>query len=352
LTVRLNTSDWDSLRLSQLPFIWEQIIEIKIRLMESFWQRPANPYNCYLLDERDRSLIESIEKILAPNLPPSWQHFYGELSKIDRLVWAQIDRIRGTFTLAITPTDLVAELSPIWERQPSIFITSAVDLTTNAIGYRQELGLSEITSVKFPLDRQKDAFKLYIPRWMPMPNTSKFQPVLVDEIKHLLYLINSSPKFVVILIQDTPLQAQLAAILAAEWGTRVQVEQTDLNESNILVSGWEFWQQHQDDLPTPKLMIIPTLPIPSLEDPIVAAKVGFYKQQRQDWFRLYLLPTGLRILHRAIAPMRSSQGIVAIFDNRIDRRIYGKQVLASLNPMVRINYSELSWLNSAKHPII
>ena len=151
----------------------------------------------------------------------------------------------------------------------------------------------------------------------------------------------------VILIQDTPLKAQLAAILAAEWGTRVQVDRADLTEANILVCGWEFWQQHQDDLPTPELMIIATLPIPSLEDPLVAAKVSFYKQQKQDWFRLYLLPTGLRILHRAIAPIRSSHGVVAIFDNRIDRRIYGKQVLAALNPNVRINYLDLSWLDSA-----
>ncbi|MCY7366644.1 MAG: ATP-dependent DNA helicase, partial [Chamaesiphon sp.] len=262
--------------------------------------------------------------------------------QLDRLVWAQIDRTHGTFTLAITPTDLVASLAPIWQRQPSILITSSVDLTAKAIGYRQELGLSDVTSIKFPLDKQKDSFKLYLPPWMPMPNTSKFQPVLVDEIKHLLYLTNNHPKFVVILIQDTPLQAQLAAILAAEWGTRVQVEQTSLNESNILVSGWEFWQQHQDHLPMPALMIIATLPIPSLEDPLVAAKVAFYKQQRQDWFRLYLLPTGLRILHRAIAPMRSSQGIVAIFDNRIDRRSYGQQVLASLTPMVRISYADLN----------
>jgi ATP-dependent DNA helicase DinG len=92
-------------------------------------------------------------------------------------------------------------------------------------------------------------------------------------------------------------------------------------------------------------MIIPTLPIPSLEDPLVAAKVNFYKQQKQDWFRLYLLPTGLRILHRAIDPIRSAQGMVAIFDNRIDRRSYGKQVLAALSPCARINYPDLSWFD-------
>jgi ATP-dependent DNA helicase DinG len=347
LTVKLTAEDWDSLRSSQPSSNWDRIGAIKIQLMASLWQRPTNPYNRYLLDDIDRVLIRSLQNLLTPNLPLNWQKFDREFSQIDhRLVSAQIDRARGTFTLSITPTDLVAALAPIWERQPSILITSAVDLTAKAIGYRQELGLSEVTSIKFPLDKQKDSFKLYIPRWMPMPNTSKFQPILVDEIKHLLYLTNSQPKFVVILIQDTPLQAQIAAIIAAEWGTRVRVEQTNLNEANILISGWEFWQQHQDDLPTPGLMIIPTLPIPSLEDPLVAAKVSFYKQQRQDWFRLYLLPTGLRILHRAIAPMRSSQGIVAIFDNRIDRRIYGQQVLASLNPMVRINYTELSSIGS------
>jgi ATP-dependent DNA helicase DinG len=178
-----------------------------------------------------------------------------------------------------------------------------------------------------------------------MPNTSKFQPILVDEIQQLLHLIDGSPKFVVILVSDTPLQGQLAAILAAEWGSRVRVERTDLNESNILVSGWAFWQAHQDELPTPQLTIVTTLPIPSLEDPLVAAKVSFYKQQKQDWFRLYLLPTGLRILHRAIDPMRTSQGIVAIFDNRINQRSYGKQVLTALMPSARINYPDLSWLD-------
>ena len=348
LTHRIYPQDWDKLRTTQPPAIWEQIVRIKIQLMENLWQRPSNPYNCYLLDAEDRSLLESLDKLFGSNLPPNWQQFDRELAAAtERLVWAEIDRTRGTFTLAITPTDLVARLAPIWHRQPAILITSAVDLRAEAIGYRQELGLGEIASVKFPLDRQKDLFKLYIPRWMPMPNTSKFQPVLFDEIQHLLHSIASRPQFVVILIQDTPLKAQLAATLAAEWGSRVQVDRTELNEANILVCGWEFWQQHQDDLPTPQLMIIATLPIPSLEDPLVAAKVSFYKQQKQDWFRLYLLPTGLRILHRAIAPMRSSQGIVAIFDNRIDRRTYGKQVLASLAPNIRINYADLNRLNSA-----
>ncbi len=353
LTITLTPEDWDFLRVSQTPSQWQSIGEVEIQLMENLWQRPPNPYNCYLLDVEDRSRVVELVERLSPTLPDKWQAFNTRCSKgeatprIDpknELIWATIDRTHAKFTLSIAPINPTDRLAPIWQQQPSVLITSAVDTSKDAVGFRQELGLGELTTVKFLLDRQSDIIQLYIPRWMPMPNTPKFQPILIDEIQHILYLIRGEPKFVVILIGDTPLQAQIAAILAAEWGSRVQVEQTDLNEANILISGWEFWQQHQDDLPIPKVMIIPTLPIPSLEDPLVAAKVNFYKHQKQDWFRFYLLPTGLKILHRSIAPIRSSQGIVAIFDNRIDRRSYGKQVLAALAPAARINYADLSWL--------
>ncbi len=346
LTVTLKPQDWHDLRLSQPPTKWEKIGHAKIQLLETLWQRPDNPYNCYLLDPIERSTIELIIDLFSPNLPPNWLKFQQQLSApVDQIIWATIDRPHGKFTLKIAPSNSISQLAPIWQRQPTVLITSAVDITDEAIGYRQELGLEEITSVKFSLNRQTDLFQLYIPRWMPMPNTPKFQPILVTEIQQLLHITQRQPKFVIILVSDTPLQAQLAAILAAEWGSRIQVEQTDLNDSNILISGWKFWQDHQDSLPTPHLMIIATLPIPSLEDPLVAAKVSSYKQQKQDWFRLYLLPTGLRILHRAIDPIRSSQGVVAIFDNRINQRSYGKQVLAALSPAARINYPDLTWLD-------
>ena len=346
LTLTLAPADWYSLRLSQPPATWETIGTAKIQLLETLWQRPDNPYNCYLLDPIELEILDSLIDRLPSSLPPEWAKFQHQL--VDRqncLIWATIDRIHGEFTLNIVPHNLAPILTPIWTNQPTVLITSSVDTSAEAIGYRQDLGITEITSVKFSLDRQTDLFQLYIPRWMPMPNTPKFQPILVNEIQQLLHLIKRQPKFTLILVSDTPLQAQLAAILAAEWGTRVQVEQTHLNEANILISGWEFWHQHQDDLPTPQLTIVTTLPIPSLEDPLVAAKASFYKQQKQDWFRLYLLPTGLKILHRATLPMRSSQGVVAIFDNRINQRSYGKQVLAALSPAARINYPDLTWLD-------
>ena len=91
------------------------------------------------------------------------------------------------------------------------------------------------------------------------------------------------------------------------------------------------------------MLIIATLPIPSLEDPLVAGRVTYYKQRSQDWFRLYLLPAAIRELQRAIAPVRESQGVVAILDNRVNHRSYGQQVLTALSPLARINYPDTNW---------
>jgi ATP-dependent DNA helicase DinG len=340
LTITLTPSDWESLRQSQPNPIAQMVSNTKIELTQYLWQRPPNPYNCYVLDSGEGDLISDWLDRVTVDAPLIWQQFQARSrSPEPHLVWANINRQQGSFNLAISPVDILRRLAPIWDRQPLVLVTGSVDISGEI--FCQQLGLGEITAVKFSLDRQTELFQLYTPRWIPMPNTKNFQPILVTEINRLLSSLLQQPKFVVILVQDTPLQSQLASILAAEWGTRVQVEKTNLDETNILVTGWEFWELYQDDLPMPQLMIIPTLPIPSLEDPLVGAKVNFYKQTKQDWFRLYLLPTGLKILQRAIAPVRNCQGIVAIFDNRIDRRSYGQQVLAALSPMTRIKSSIL-----------
>ena len=151
----------------------------------------------------------------------------------------------------------------------------------------------------------------------------------------------------VLIVGDVPLKARLAAILASEFGTRVQVEKTDVSENGILVTGWEFWRQHQGELSAPHLLAIATLPLPSMENPLVTARVAYYKEQRKDWFRLYLLPAALNELQRAIAPVRERQGVVAIFDTRVIHRSYGQQFLAALSPFARIDYLDTTWLTQA-----
>lgn len=346
LTATITPSDWEELSQA-FPRRIEAIRDAKVSLTKEIFQHPANPYECYLLETTEKQIFSHLFAVLSLDredsatfsvLPAKWQTFYQRFTNPGQMYWAQIARNQGLFTIYCGPIEVATMLKPIWLEQPVVLIGGALELEAEAPIYRQQLGLGDLTCLKFALDRHSELIQLYVPDSFPMPNTPQFQTALLQEIRRLLVMSTVVEGLTVLLVSDVPLKAQVGAEIAAEFGSRVQVEKTCLDDNGILVTGWEFWLEHQDVLPAPHLLLIATLPIPSLENPLVAGRVAYYKQQRQDWFRLYLLPEALNILQRAIAPVRTTQGVVALLDSRTIHRSYGQQVLTALSPFARINY--------------
>ncbi|WNZ23899.1 ATP-dependent DNA helicase [Leptolyngbya sp. NK1-12] len=363
LTTRLGSQDWNDL-MQCYPDQADEIRDARVQLTCSIFQHPVNPYDRYLLEMPEQAVLEDLYQTLLEDratesgqqdanrqaenrevdtLPHNWQALQEQLASRDQLLWTEVARPQGQFSLHSAPAEVASVLEPVWAQQPVVLIGGALDLETDAPTFRQRLGLGDLTCVKFSPDRQHELIQLYLPDGLPMPNTPQFQPILMQEVRALLNATNTAKQgLTVLLVGDMPLKAQVGSMLAAEFGSRVQVEKTCLDENGILISGWEFWRQHQAVLPAPHLLVITTLPLPSLEDPLVAGRVAHYKRARQDWFRLYLLPEALTELQRAIAPVRESQGVVALLDNRVNHRTYGQQVLTAMSPLARINYVDAS----------
>jgi ATP-dependent DNA helicase DinG len=373
LTRQIQPQDWDEL-MQACPNQANAVRNARVQLTRALFQHPVNPYECYLIEPPEQDILHTLYQTLhgswadpvssdsvsletttsldavtslasatpAP-LPSAWQAFQQVLQQKEQMLWAEVMRQQGLFSLHCGVADVAPTLQSIWTQQPVVLIGGALDLDSEAKNYRQRLGLEDVTCLKFTLDRQQELIHLYLPDGLPMPNTPQFQPILMQEIHALLGATRTAQQgLTVLLIGDVPLKAQVGSVLAAEFGSRVQVEKTCLDDRGILVTGWEFWQQHQAVLPAPQLLFIATLPLPSLENPLVAGRVAHYKRNRQDWFRLYLLPEALSKLQRAIAPVRESQGVVALLDNRVNHRSYGKQILIALSPFARINYVDAS----------
>lgn len=353
LTQDVQSHDWDQLMLA-CPQEAEVIREARVQLTHELFQHPENPYNCYLISQREIEILQGLFLALDPDhLPDVWRDFrqkfqnyneisFSPISPFPVLFWATIARRQGLFSLHYAPIELAKTLTPIWQRQPVVLIGSALEPETEVPLFRQRLGLGDVTCLKFATDSQGEAIQLYAPYKLPLPNTPEFQGAFIHQVRTLVCLSATAPGLTVVLVGDVPLKARVGAILASEFGSRVQVEKTCLDENGILVSGWEFWRSHQGVLPAPRLLIIATLPLPSLENPLVAGRVAYYKRSHQDWFRLYLLPTALNELQRAIAPVRENQGIVALLDSRVVNRSYGAQILAALSPLARLNYLDPS----------
>jgi len=342
LTADLSPLDWNHLALAY-PGHQGLIQDTQVALTHAAFQRPANPYQRYLLEESDGQQLQRLHQVLtasrtsAPQsegpMPPQWARFWQQFNPPDHLLWFSVDRDRGQMGLHCAPVDLATAMAPVWPRQPVVLIGAALDPDTDAENFRQRLGLGDLTCLQFTPNRQNDAIQLYLPTHLPLPNTPQFQGVLHQEIRHLLNVARpQSPGPTVILLDDLPLKGQLGAALAGEFGSRVQVENAAIDANGILVSGWAFWRRHQALLPPPALLIIATLPLPSLENPMVAGRVAFHKRRRQDWFRLYLFPTAVTELQRAVAPSRLHGGTVALLDTRVHYRSYGAQILEALSP--------------------
>jgi len=351
LTVKIEPSDWEQLMLA-CPRQAEVIRSARVELTRQIFQHPPNPYECYLISPEETEILQRLCSTLEPSLPNAWTQFFSQLfppAVSYPLSWATINRSLGLFSLHCAPVELSNILSPIWQRQPVVLIGSALEAETEAPIFRQRLGLEDVTCLKFSSDTQTEAIQLYLPSKLPLPNTPEFQAAFVHKVRTLVCLSATAPGLTLILVGDVPLKAQVGTILASEFGSRVQVEKTCLDENGILVTGWEFWRQHQSVLPAPHLMIIATLPLPSLENPLVAGMVAHYKRSHQDWFRLYLLPSALNELQRAIAPVRESQGIIALLDSRVVNRSYGPQILTALSPLARINYLDPSLFSTSNN---
>lgn len=370
LTVHLHAADWDALMLA-CPSHRDTIRDVRIKLTRSIFQHPPNPYRCNVLDEDEQNQLRQLDQLLQvdsiatePNQldevgeassiyrPKSWSIFFDKLYRQDQLLWTNVQRQQGQFALHATPLDVASVLEPVWSQQPFVLIGNTLDQDAQATAYRPRLGLGDITCLQFAPARHHDLVQLYLPDRFPLPNTPQFQPALLQELRQLLCTSAEAKGLTVILVGDVPLKAQIATTLASEFGSRLQVEQTCLDENGILVSGWKFWHDHHMGLPLPTLLVIPTLPIPSLEDPLVAARVSRYKKCHQNWFTDYLLPETLKSMQRAIAPLRNTQGVIALLDNRVNYRSYGNQVLDAMSPFARINYVDEQLFSTEIRPVL
>jgi len=345
LSINISAKDWLKL-LETFPQEQEKINTIRSKVTHAIFAHPSNPYNCHLFDDVEYRHLAGLLlhlQTLKP-LPLAWQQFQQQAQSPNQVVSSAVDRQRGSFLLRTSPLEVSSLLSKILLQQPVVLMGGFLDTHKDILTYRTSLGLGNILSVTFSPNRNREQVNLYTPKYMPLPNTPEFQGSLLQEICRLIRLMLNQKNLIVILVEDVPLKAQIATFLAAEFGSMVQLENKTTFNSGVLVAGWAFWIAHQTDFAVPELLIMATLPIPSPENPLVAAQISYYKKQRQDWFGLYLLPKALNSIQRAVMPLRESQGIVALLDSRVLLRGYGKDILKSLAPYAQTNYLDQEFL--------
>lgn len=345
LSVHLTATDWEAAR-AHYSQQGERIRNLRVNLTKAIFRHPRNPYECYWLETEElMPLYQWLERLDQQSaLISPFQEFWQRWQNENQILWATVERETGQIALHISPVEVASVLQPLWEEAPVVLMGGFLDAEKSAPTYRQQIGLGETLCLQFSPTRQTENIQLYLPDRLPLPNTREFRGVMMDQIFSLLQFVAPNPQPIAILVDDVPLKAQMGVNLAAEFGSKVQVEKPISDRGGVLVCGWDYWHRHYQQVATPQLLIMVTLPLPSLENPLVAGRVAYFKRQHKDWFRLYLLPTALLAIQQAVMPLRESQGIVAVLDSRVNSRSYGHRILNALEPYAKINYLDTSWM--------
>jgi ATP-dependent DNA helicase DinG len=297
-----------------------------------------------------------------------------------RVTW--LERTRTNVTLASSPVDLSTLFRErIFETVPAVVLTSATLSTAgrpahgsttaagddelertseakrpvaSAFGYfRGRYGLlddsvavSELV-VPSPFDFERRAL-LYTPRDLPAPSAPSFGQAAAERVAELVaitgggaFVLTTSHRTLQLLAQLLP--ARLGGKRLLVQGTRPKALLTQAFRADgdaVLLATQSFWEGVDVPGRALRLVVLEKIPFAVPTDPIMVARGRELEAAGESPFMKLAVPAAAIALKQGFGRLIRTQqdvGIVALLDERVHRRGYGKLILGALPPARRTN---------------
>ncbi len=250
--------------------------------------------------------------------------------------------------LCAAPIDVAPRLEKILFRneQTAIFTSATLSVGKGLTYFQKRVGGTKAPCLQLssPFDYAKQ-MTVYVPKSIPDPTqTFDYENALSRWIKHftemtggkalVLFTSYKTLKSLTEKLRPYFIQKRIQLFSQADPIPRHQLLQ-DFRENidSVLLGTESFWQGV--DVPGESLsnVIITRLPFQVPDHPLIEAKLEHIRSQGGDPFREYSLPEAILKFRQGIGRLIRSKhdtGIVAILDNRIITKPYGKAFLSIL----------------------
>jgi ATP-dependent DNA helicase DinG len=262
--------------------------------------------------------------------------------------------------LSSSPVDLSAIFrTRLFDVIPSVVLTSATlsgesseSGGEGAFAFiRSRLGLDDTTApvqeqvVASPFDYRANAL-LYLPRDLPEPASAEFVERAADRIAELVEVTDGGA-----FVLTTSLRSMKALhrLLLARFPSRKVLIQTEgpknavlasfrAHGNAVLVATASFWQGVDVPGDALRLVVLEKIPFPMPSEPVILARAQALEEKGKKPFVDLHVPLAKIALKQGFGRLirtRTDRGIVALLDDRVHRRGYGKSLLAALPPARR-----------------
>ena len=327
LTFEIGHKHWDELRQA-CPQAESGLLELHERMSRQLFAGAPRTGSTVRLEGSAAQAMRDLLQLM-PTCPDPWKKL-RQINPVDWAEWAEIDHRLLQWRWQLAPLEPLQFMQGLLLDHPCLMFSSNGDNTRLDLEFEQA-GVALDVQATLREQELNEPLPLYAPRRQPLPNTRIYAQHLLEESRRLIL---GQAGLSLVLINDDQLRRQLTSSLAAEFGRRVVQESTAPECNGVVTCSWDWWLEHQQQLPSPGQLIIGMLPLASLDNPLTSARVERLKQQGEDWFRTLLLPEALSLIPEAIAPLRRSGGRLAVLDGRLRGRSWGDQVLHRLEPWI------------------
>lgn len=252
-------------------------------------------------------------------------------------------RGRGIF-LEACPIDVSGMLSErLFERVPTCVLTSATLTVGESFEYvRSRIGLNagEELSLTTEFNIRKQAL-LYVPKGMPDYRHPSYLDRAADEIRSILrasqgraFVLFTSYRQMETLYDVLSDELPYACMVQGKGGGKSRLlEEFKMTPNAVLFATASFWQGVDVKGEALSAVIIDKLPFQVPSDPLVAARSAHIEREGGNAFSQYHVPNAILRLKQGFGRLIRSttdRGILAVLDNRLSTKSYGKLFMASL----------------------
>jgi len=227
-------------------------------------------------------------------------------------------------------------------------LTSATLATNGSFQYvKARLGIesdAEESCLASPFDYATQA-ALYLPTGLGDPRDAAFLERAAAEVVALVavteggaFVLCTSTRAVRELADRTRGRLQRSVFVQGDAPNAALLDGFRADGNAVLFATAGFWQGVDVPGAALRLVIIDKLPFDVPSDPLVSARCHRLKQRGEEPFMRYLVPAAALLLKQGFGRLirtRADRGIVALLDQRVSTKGYGKVFLRSLPPARR-----------------
>ncbi len=300
------------------------------------------------LGEKDENLLTIVRQI--EDLRTRLQAVM-ELGSPGTVHW--VERRERSVVLRMSPIDAAPILRErLLPSAPSLVFTSAT-LSTGDGDFsfqRRRLGLDgelRELALRSGFDFARQAL-LYVPTSLPEPRAPDFLAAACDEMERLLAATQGRAFLLFTSYANlNAAHARLARRLpytVLKQGERprdVLLEAFRRDRSSVLFATSSFWEGVDVVGEALSCVIIDKLPFGSPDDPLLQARLESLTEAGGKPFFDYQVPSAVIALRQGFGRLirsRGDRGVVAVLDNRLHTKGYGRRFLAALPPCERTSH--------------